>query len=63
VRAGLAVTVATESTLESGLAAIDAHHALPVLPEIKLSLHRQARGSSSATTRLWTIIQDTLGAA
>jgi DNA-binding transcriptional LysR family regulator len=63
VRAGLAVTVATESTLESGLAAIDAHHALPVLPEIELSLHRQSRGSSSATTRLWTIIQDTLGAA
>lgn len=63
VRAGLAVTVATESTLESGLTAIHPHHALPVLPEIELSLHRQSRGSSSATNRLWTIIQDTLGTA
>lgn len=63
VRAGLAVTVATESTLESGLSAIDPLHALPALPEIELSLHRQSRGAPSATARLAAIIQQTLAAA
>ncbi len=63
VRAGLAVTVATENTLESGLEPIDQSHALPSLPEIELSLHRQPRGTPSAAARLATIIRETLAAA
>ncbi len=62
VRAGLAVTVATENTLENGLAPIDPGHALPPLPEIELSLHRQPRGTPSAATRLASIIRQTLAA-
>lgn len=63
VRAGLAVTVATENTLERGLAPIHRSHALPALPEIELSLHRQPRGTPSAATRLAEIIRETLAAA
>lgn len=62
VRAGLAVTVATEKTLESGLARIERRHALPSLPEIELSLHRQPRSTPSAAARLASIIRETLAA-
>lgn len=60
VRAGLAVTIAAESTLEQGLAPVAPQYGLPQLPDMSIVLKQSERTLSEAGNALADIIRETV---
>lgn len=60
VRAGLAVTIAAESTLEQGLVPVAPHYGLPELPDMTIAPKQSERTLSEAGRALADIIRDTV---
>jgi len=63
VRAGLAVTIAAESTLELGLAPVASHYGLPPLPDMAVVLKLSKRTLSPAGAALANVIRETVRTA
>ena len=60
VRAGLAVTIATDCTVDPGLEILGPEHRLPALPKIEISLHRAKHDLPQPAKHLAAMIRETL---